>query len=445
MIKNVKGKVVQNQNFIKHLSSTYLIMLVNYAALFFLTPYTWKQLNTEEFGIWVLLTTIITYFGLSNMGFLQSLLTELPKRRDNPQELNKLVSTVFYSLLGFSALGLVVAFVIYWGMEHFFKISPENVRVAKLAFWPAYGTFLLSFISSVFYNIMLSSSKIVEKNFLELLKIIFSNLLIFLMVKMGYGLIGIVWATFGVTLVYVIALYVQAKKILDFRLSHHYYDKITFREMAKPSLYYFLIGIGYQIVFYSDNLLIGKLAGTAFVAVYAQTYRIPDIALKFIMKISDMKLPKITTLNSQHKYSELLQIHNRLLVFTAGVALPAFLFLYFLGIKVLEIWLQDDTGRFDPMIMRIFAFYMLIHAILHVPSAFLTGMGVHKRVSYFSLIEAGLNIVLSLIFYQWIGLAGIALGTLTASLPSLVFVLYEFYGYIYRSEKFTSWRQLWRV
>jgi O-antigen/teichoic acid export membrane protein len=419
-------------------------MGVNYAILLLLTPFTWHRLSQEELGIWTLLTTIITYFGLSNMGFLQSLVTELPKRRHDRHQLDKLISTVFFTLLGFSVVGLLAAFVIYFGFEYFFKISSENVGVAKASFWPAYVTFLLMFMSSIFQNIMLSSAKIVEKNLLEIAKIILTNGLIFVLILMGHGLVAIMWATFAVTVLYCLGLYWQAKNTLPFTLSFGFYDKAIFRQLAKPSLYYFIIGIGYQIVFFSDNILIANLAGASFVAVYAFTYRIPDICLKLIMKITDMKLPKITVLNSEKRFGELLQIHNRLMLFTLAIAVPVCLGLILFGVDVLEFWL-NDRNRFDPQIMWIFAVYMLIHTIIHVPSAFISGMGIHKRLSYFSLLEAVLNIGFSIFFYQRIGLAGIALGTLLASIPSLIFVLYEFYGYIYRTERIRSFRQLFKI
>lgn len=449
MYQRIIDKLFQNKNFIKHLSSTYLLMGINMAIMILLSPFMLKKMGTEDLGIWLLLTNILMYFSLSNMGFLQALVTEIPHRKKDQLSLNKLISTVFFALVGFSAIGLVLAIGIYVGFDYFFKITPDKVSLAKGAFWPAYLSFLLVFLSSVFYNIMLSSSKIVEKNLLEILKVIISNGLIFWLLLSGYGLIEIMWATFTITFLYSIALYWQAKRALTFEVAWQFIDNPTFKKLAKPSLYFFVIGLGTQVVFYSDNLLIGTLLGTGFVTMYSYTFRIPDVCLKLIMKITDMKLPKITHLNSERRFKEILQIHNRLMLFTLTIAVPTCIFLFIWGTDLLKLWLGGgkklDTNLIDERIMWIFSTYLLVHAIIHVTSVFISGMGIHKRMAYCSLLEAALNLVFSIFLFHHIGLVGIALGTLLASLPSLIFVLYEFYTYIYRSESLDSYKLLFKI
>ena len=64
----------KNILYVKHLSSSYSLMLVNYVVFFFLTPYTLNKLGEEQYGIWALISSILAYFNLSNLGLNNSFL-----------------------------------------------------------------------------------------------------------------------------------------------------------------------------------------------------------------------------------------------------------------------------------------------------------------------------------------------------------------------------------
>jgi len=197
--------------------------------------------------------------------------------------------------------------------------------------------------------------------------------------------------------------------------------------MLQPSIHYFIIGIAVLVVFYTDNLIIGSFISLSAVAIYSLGYKIVDATQKVLFKISDVLLPNISVLYSEHKYSEILKLHNKIMLISVGLAIPAYSLLYFSNQLILSWWLGSDNVL-DKDIMTLFIIFSLIHTWVHVSSIFVAAIGIHKETSYMALFEAFLNIALSILFLKIYGLFGVALGTLVAHiLTNGWFVNYWFY------------------
>ncbi|MBC7749500.1 MAG: hypothetical protein H7Z76_13160, partial [Methylotenera sp.] len=157
----------KNILYVKHLSSSYSLMLVNYVVFFFLTPYTLNKLGEEQYGIWALISSILAYFNLSNLGLNNSFLLELPKCKNDPTKFNKLFNTVFICLLLLSVGTTIIFLILYIGFENLFKIEIGYLDTAKHTFTIVYFIFILTFVCSIFENIIYATNQIHKKNNLE--------------------------------------------------------------------------------------------------------------------------------------------------------------------------------------------------------------------------------------------------------------------------------------
>lgn len=413
----------------KHLMSTYVLMVVSYVLVFFLTPYTLKYLGKEQYGIWVLLSSVISYFNLSNLGLNSTFLVELPKTKGNQTGYNKLINTIFLCMLGLALASTIIVAALYWGFDHLFKINATYLQSAKFALLIVYSTFILSFVASIFDNVLYSTNNIHLKNSYEIGKVILIGVFTFVVLYLGYGLLAVALCHLTVTFFYFFLLFYTAKKVHYFKLDLQAFDLSLLRKIIKPSWHYFVVGLAGQIVFFSDNLLISALKGVEFVALFSIMYRLSDISLKTLFRLSDMKYPKITVLSSQGDYEGLFKLHNRLLGITALAAFALFIVLYFFGLDILYWWLGDKQ-QFDVRILKVFSIFMLVHSCTHVTALFLTGMGQHGRLSYMAVADSILNLIFSYLFFQYFDLLGIALGTLLSHLcTGFWFVFYEFFRF----------------
>jgi len=411
----------------KNIITSYLQMFIAIVLPLIVTPYILNGLGQLQYGLWVLLTSITAYFGLSSFGFTSTLLKDSSSNLQDFMKLSKLVSVTFFSFVFFSLLTTIIFVFVYFNLHNLFTIEANLLDVSKNTFLITFLIFIISFFGSVFDTLLFASNRLYIKNIVDIVKNILAASSNVYVVYLGYGIFEIALVSLGVTIVYFFILLVLSRNGLNYSIRWKYFEIELFKNMLQPSIHYFIIGIAVLVVFYTDNLIIGSFISLSAVAIYSLGYKIVDATQKVLFKISDVLLPNISVLYSEHKYSEILKLHNKIMLISVGLAIPAYSLLYFSNQLILSWWLGSDNVL-DKDIMTLFIIFSLIHTWVHVSSIFVAAIGIHKETSYMALFEAFLNIALSILFLKIYGLFGVALGTLVAHiLTNGWFVNYWFY------------------
>ncbi len=414
-------------NYKLNLSTSYIQRFISIVLPLAVTPYILNGLGQSQYGLWVLLTSITAYFGLSSFGFTTTMLKDSSSNLKDFQKLSKIVSVTFFSFLFFSLLALVVFIVIYFNLENLFTIEEDLVDISRNTFFITFLIFIASFFASVFDTLIFASNRLYLKNIVDIVKNILVALSNVYVVYLGYGIYEIALVSFAITLIYLMIVVYLSKQGLSYLISWKYFEMKLFKDMLKPSIHYFIISIAVLIVFYTDNLIIGSFISLSAIAVYSLGYKLLDAVQKVLFKISDVLMPNISVLYAEGKYSEILKLHNKIMMISIGLAIPVYIVLYFLNQWILTLWL-GSANVLSQEIMTLFILFSFIHTWVHVSAIFVAAIGIHRETSYVALLEAFLNIVLSIVFLKIWGLFGVALGTLIAHiLTNGWFVNYWFY------------------
>ncbi|MEN8122740.1 MAG: MATE family efflux transporter [Bacteroidota bacterium] len=185
-----------------------------------------------------------------------------------------------------------------------------------------------------------------------------------------------------------------------------------------------------------DTFIIGRMDTQANVGIYNVCVKLA-VAISFIYNavanITTTKISEFYSLNAIEKIRETIQFSNRINVF---FAIPVFLILFIFPSPIL--------GFFGPefldgiFVLRILLFSQLINSFLGNVSPFMQMTGSQKKLQFFIFIGLLINVAISLVLYQIIGIKGVAIGTLTAS------TTWRFLGvyYIYKTNNIKIWFQL---
>jgi O-antigen/teichoic acid export membrane protein len=421
-------QISRNQRFLYHLASTYALLGVNMVTMFFLTPMLIHHLGNEGYGIWMLLFGITNYFNLSSFGFGQTFTLELIKKQQKAGDVNRLVNTLLFSLIFFACATFPIFLVIHFNLG-VFRISESFLRLASRSLWLIYLVFFLNFIAQLPANILFARNKLGLRNAIEIGKVLASFGLTIWVIKSGGNIARLSAVTVLVTLVYLLVLFWNSRVHLQFELNFKYYSKKLFRKFLKPSLHFFMLGLAMQIIVFSDSLLVSSLQSPALVAAYSIALRIPDVAMRLIFKIADVKVPKIPMLFDKEGWLELWHLHNRLFWLTFGAAGAILLFLLLFGRDVIQLWMGSDF-HLNETLLLIFALNMFTQCLLHVPAVFLQSLGMHQRASILSMIGAPISIGMAWWFSKSFGLEGIALAMCGTQFLVGIFVIPQFYRFI---------------
>ncbi|MBL1244879.1 MAG: oligosaccharide flippase family protein [Sulfurimonas sp.] len=393
---------------------------------FLLLPYMVLKLGSDLYGLWILFTTIISYLGLSGFGFGTTFLKEVSKNI-NKYNLNKYLNTTigFYILICIFLVPLLI--FLYFNLDTLFLINKLVVEEAQISFVLFIITFIVNFLSSLFSSLLFAKNFLNLQNYVSIVASLISAILIYLTLYYDYSIIALSLINLLVSIFSSIVILYITKKKVRFKISRKYFDFNLLKEMFVPSLHYFIITASAMIILYSDNIIISSYIGLEGLAIYSIGYKLVSISQIFLFKIVDIMIPDISILYETKEYLKLLKLHNK--VFLVSILLAAFGYgiLYFYGIDFLNWWVGKDFV-IDKSIFNLFIYFAMIHSGIHVSAIFLVAMGEHKGTSYMTMIDALLNIILSIILLKSYGLLGVALGTLIAhSLTSAWFTTWWFY------------------
>jgi len=257
-----------------------------------------------------------------------------------------------------------------------------------------------------------------------------TSVTVFLLLN-GYSIIALAISNLAISAILSTVMYLYTRKIIDFSIHLKDVDIQILKKLFKPSIYYFLISIGVTISFYSDTLVISSVLGLAAVAVYSIAQKVVSISEKILFKITDIMFPDIAKLFHEENYDEIKRLHNRTMLISVSLAILGYGTLFFIGPWLIKLWIGDKL-QVDMDVFNILLLFSFIHTWNHVSSVFVMAMGLHKEVAWVVLIEAILNVFLSVLFAKAYGLPGIAMGTLIAhAITNNWFTPYWFYRNLY--------------
>jgi len=440
LFSRIQRQLSRNQRFIYHLGSSYALLGLNMAAMFVLTPTLLRNLGKESYGIWLVLFGITNFFNLSSFGFGQTFTMELIKKQNKQKDVNRLVNTLFFSLLFFALATFPIFLLVEFALlGPVIKISQSFLPEASRSFWLVYIIFFLNFISQLPANILFAKHKLGLRNGIEMGRVIVNFLATLWVIQSGGGILQLSTTTLFVTILYLIALFIASKAVMLFEMKYAHFSYKQFKKFLRPSFHFFLIGLAMQIIVYSDSLLVSSLQSSALVAIYTVALRIPDASMRLLFKISDVKIPKITALSGNQDWFRLWLLHNRLLWLTFLAAGIVTIGLVLFGPYVIGLWMGKEF-ELNYFLLIIFSINMFTQCLLHVPAIFLQSMGMHERSSIYSIVGAPIAVFFAWFLSKSYGLEGIALAMCgTQFLIGILVVpqLYSFINEMAKEQKFT--------
>ncbi len=99
------------------------------------------------------------------------------------------------------------------------------------------------------------------------------------------------------------------------------------------------------------------------------------------------------------------------------IAVLAAIFVLFFGPRIIRLWVGEENYVGD-RVLYIFCAIMVTSLIVQVSATLLTGTGKHAPIAYLGLLEAALNLGLSIIFVRYWGVLGVAMGTILSGVPT---------------------------
>ncbi len=393
----------------------YVLLGLSLGTGVFLMPFTVRHLGKAQYGLWMLVASVTYYFNLLDLGYGNGVMRHIvdADARGDVVGVNRVVSTFVcvYAVIGFAA-SLICAAVIVYGIPRFPNLSPSDVRTAQIVLAIFGARITLGYPMTVFGAVVNARQAFVRNNTIAIAIVLLNALVTYVVLEMGGGLIALVAWTTSLNAAGYIAYAWSAWSVfpeLEIRLRH--FSREDWRDVTAYSTWVFIIGLGSQISFNLDNLVVGAYLGTAAVAVYAVAVRVSEYQRRVCDQFSVMLFPVIVRLDAQ-KNDEALRTTlvngaRISMLLAAGVTTGLVGFARPLLIHWMGAGFEGSVAPF--YVLAIVGVLIVSHAS---QASVLMATGKHRVVATVWIVEGLANLVLSLVLVRPLGSIGVALGTL---------------------------------
>lgn len=399
-------------------------------VFFFLTPYILTKLGDEQFGVWVLIATFMSFADLGDLGMrsaLRKYYAEDYAQRDD-EALSVDLST---ATLVFFPLSLFIWGVIYLGLDEIlralFAVDPSHQVDVRFVFLVAITVFAVSFSFTPYLSMLEGLQRFDILNGLNSMSILLHALAAVWVLQAGWGLKGLVLSQAGISLLSLSAiLWVTHRLVPQARFHGGRFRWKSLEKILRFGVKIFTSSLANVIHFQVDKILLAYFLGVGAVSHYqiaaslaGKIRSIPQLVLEPVMPAASA-LEKGKEPRTIERLYQISQKYNATLSFplTAGVLLFAHPFV--------DLWLGPGYSRVA-FTLQILSLGYLVNILSGPGFSILNGTGRPEYGVYSSLLAAFLNLTLGLILVIQFGYYGVVMGTFLSMVIAAGFFKWVFH------------------
>ncbi|MBI5016175.1 MAG: flippase [Deltaproteobacteria bacterium] len=396
-------------------------MLVALVAI----PVLLRGIGTERFGILTLAWMLVGYFSLFDLGIARAMTKSVSEHlaRGELRELPSLVWTSLYLMLGFGALGGVVAAgVTPLLVDRVLNIPPELVEESTSSFHLLALCVPVVLVTAGLRGVLEAQQRFGLINAIKI------------PANAANFLAPLAALPFTRSLAPVVGLLV-AGRVLVF-LVHLGYSLNSLPGLLRPvrpntERAKELLGFGawltvsnvvYPLMSYLDRFFIGAVLTMREVAYYVTPYELVTKLVLISFSLQATIFPAFTALAATRR-EDLCALHDRAVVHMLMVYTPIAAAVIVLADPFLSVWLGGEFPSRSAAVMRLLSVGVLLNAVGGVPYNAIQAMGRADLTAKFHLAELPVYVAMLVVFTKAMGIGGAALAwTLRLALDTTIWL-----------------------
>jgi O-antigen/teichoic acid export membrane protein len=417
----------RSKNITKHVFWSFIYKGGSIIANFLLVPLTIKFLDTENYGIWLTLSSFIAWFTFFDIGLGHGLRNKFAEAKTNgDNELAKgYVSTAYFTIGAICLVFLVVSLVASYNIDwtKIFNTSNALKDQLELLMPVVFGCFGLRLIFTLITSVYTADQHHSMQGKVSFIIALGSLLLIWILTKTAESSLlffGILFSLFPVLILFVLNLYAFSTKYKQFKPQWLYVKKEYFKDIFGLGINFFIIQISVIVMFSTDNLIITQLFSPEAVVPYNIAYKYMGISSMVFTMVLVPYWSSITVAYVKEEFDWIKNAMKNLIKF-AITAVILIVIMVLIAPYVYNIWIGNLV--IIPTALTIcMAIYFTV-TVLYAPfNYFINGIGKIKLHMYSFAIGAMINIPLSIVLveYTTLGVEGVIIATIICILPNLI-------------------------
>ena len=419
----------RTNNSIKNSSSSVISYLILTALSFISQTFFIRTLGKELLGLNGLFANILSMLSLFELGVGSAIIFNLyePIAKNDIDEINSLMSFYKKAYNFIAILILVIGLFILPFIPYIVEDTTLNINLYLaylLSLFSTVSSYVLSYKRSILYAYQkIYVINIVHSIYLILLNLIQILLLIYTKNYYYYLIVKIVCQLFeNLILSFIANKYYPFIKNKAKELSKEKEKNIFIKVKAM-----ILHKIGGILVFSTDNLIINKFLGLIAVGIYSNYNLIINSINNLVCKFVESLIPSIGNLIVKKDSEKVYDIFKKTRFINFWLSTFTAVCLLLLLNPFIKIWLGGDFLLSEIIVLiLIISYFQKVERYTY--STFKNSAGIWETDKYVPLLEALVNLIVSVVLAYYIGLIGVFIGTI---ISGLVIWLYGYPKFIY--------------
>ncbi len=398
----------------RNVAVEYIAIAINLTLGVAMLPFNIRHLGQSAYGLWVLVTSLTTYFSMLDLGYASAQVkfaAQYRARRD-PTAINEIASTLFVLFLGVAAIAYAAAVVMAINLGHIFRLRPDQISIGRQVLLIVSLNVALGLPFSVYGGIVNGFQRYYLNNVVSIGTTVVVAIVNIIVLKLGYGIVELVACTTTVRLASLLVYQRTAHAAFPLlEIGWRHVKAWRLKEVTGFSVSLLTIDIASKINYSADTMVIGAFMSTAPIAVWSVAARLSDISRMLTGVLSRFLFPTIVDSSTQQRLDRLRMLLIEGTRLSLAMVVPMAAVTCILADQTIHAWVGDRFQGAVP-VTWILCTVVAVRIGTITGTTVLKGCGLHRMVATNSFAVAVSNLVLSILFVRWFGLVGVALGTL---------------------------------
>lgn len=400
-------------------------MFAQGAVGLWLTPFTLRYLNREEYAIFSLLMDGLFWMGVLDLGITAGLRIQASRLKGSAEDkiLNELASTAFFAqaviVIGILVFGVALAM----GFPHFFLVRPE---LQTQAFWVCLMVMVglaMSTGTQTFSALLVANQQQHVDNLIGLLLIGIRTVVTVVLLMTGWGLYSLAVAHLVAKMITGSLAVIRTFHLLpQLKIQRSLVSWGTLSNTARLGVWFTLGSMASILLEALDGTITAKVLSLETVTSLSLTRRLYDLAGNIVLVLTVTARPMLGQMLGQNKNKRALLAYRQLFVLSSSVAVVAALAVW----SGNQCFVQQWAGAVNYAgygVDSVLLFTVITYNWINPNQSILAANLAVRAQCLVRLLDGVLNVSLAIWLGHLLGLVGIVLGALIATTLTSVWIM----------------------
>ena len=410
---------------------SYVSIIITTLIQLLYTPLLIRMLGQSEYGLYSLVSSIIGYLTVLDLGFGNAFVVYTAKyRAQKKYDEEKKLHGMFYDI--FILIGIVatvLGIILYLLVPNIFGNTMNSMEISKMKVMMLILTFNLAitFPFSIYSSIINAYEKFTFQKIIGIISSVLKPILMIPLLFFGYKSITMCIIITLTNIIVMFSNYLYCKNKLNVKIKFVGFDKVIFKTIFGYSFFIFLGVIVDKINWSVDQFVLGAVSGTVAVSIYTVASNINSLFINLSTAISGILLPKMSKMvakkaNNEEITEEFIKVGRiqYLIVFLMASGFVLF------GKEFINFWVGKgfETAYYIAIILIV---PLCVPLIQNLGISIMQAKNMHKFRSILLAIIAIANIAISIPLAKLFDGIGSAIGTSISLILGNIIILNIYY------------------